>query len=160
MKLASGIAPIDDYLRRGITVSLGPDGASSNNALDMWREMRLSALLHKATSRDATAISAKQALQMATIGGARALNLGEVCGSLEVGKRADIALLDFDAPHLTPCHNVVSNLVYAANASDVKHVLVDGRILLRDGKATHLDEAKIRFDASTRAASLAARTSG
>ena len=156
LKLASGIAPIPDYLRRGITVSLGPDGAASNNALDMWHEMRLSALLHKAATGDATAVSAQQALQMATIEGARALNLGEVCGSLEVGKRADIALLDFDAPHLTPCFNVVSHLVYAVTAADVQTVLVDGRVLLRDRELTHLDEAKIKADASTRATRLAA----
>jgi 5-methylthioadenosine/S-adenosylhomocysteine deaminase len=157
LKLASGIAPIEDYLRRGITVSLGPDGASSNNVLDMWREMRLAALLHKATSGDATAVSAQQALLMATIEGARALNLGKICGSLEVEKRADIALLDFDAPHLTPCHHVVSHLVYAANAADVQHVVVDGRILMRDRKLTQLDEARIKADASTRAAHLAIR---
>ena len=131
LKLASGFAPIADYLRRGITVGLGPDGAASNNTLDMWQEMRLAATLHKATTLDATAVSARAALQMATIDGARCLGLDAETGSLETGKRADLLLIDFDKPHLAPRHNVVSHLVYAAGASDVDSTMVNGRWLLR-----------------------------
>ena len=154
-KLASGVAPVGKYLRDGVTVALGPDGAASNNTLDMWSEMRLAALLHKATSGDATLVSAQQALAMATLEGARALGLGERVGSLEVGKRADIVLVDFDKPHLTPCHSVVSHLVYAARADDVDTVLVDGRVLVRRGEALELDSQRIKRQAQARAEKLA-----
>ncbi len=143
LKLASGFAPIPDYLRRGIAVGLGPDGTASNNNLDMWEEMRLAALLHKATTGDPTAISAAEALQMATIEGARCLGLESEIGSLEVGKKADIVLVDFDKPHLTPRHNVVSHLVYAAGAADVHSTLVDGKFLFKNGQFTHLDQGEI-----------------
>jgi 5-methylthioadenosine/S-adenosylhomocysteine deaminase len=143
LKLASGFAPVPDYLKAGITVGLGPDGTASNNNLDMWEEMRLAALLHKATTSDPTAISAEQALLMATREGARCLNLEHEVGSLEVGKRADIVLVDFDKPHLYPRHNVVSHLVYAAGAADVDTVLVNGEILLRGGQLTQMDVKQI-----------------
>ncbi|HEX8465331.1 MAG TPA: amidohydrolase [Abditibacterium sp.] len=143
LKLASGIAPVADYLRRGITVGLGPDGPASNNNLDMWEEMRLAATLHKAATGDPTAVSARAALEMATIGGAKCLGLENEIGSLEVGKKADILLVDFDKPHLYPRHNVVSHLVYAAGASDVHSTMVDGQWLLRRGEFTHLDVREI-----------------
>ena len=143
LKLGSGIAPVADYLERGIVVGLGPDGPASNNNLDMWEEMRLAATLHKATTGDATAVSARAALEMATIGGARCLGLEKETGSLEVGKRADIVLVDFDRPHLMPRHNVVSHLVYAAGASDVHSTIVDGRFLLRHGEWKTLDVERI-----------------
>lgn len=143
LKLASGIAPIADYLARGITVGLGPDGTASNNNLDMWEEMRLAATLHKAATLDPTAVSARQALEMATIGGAKCLGLENKIGSLEVGKRADITIVDFDKPHLYPRHNVVSHLVYAAGAADVHSVVVDGRFLLRGGTYQTLDVSRI-----------------
>ncbi len=143
LKLASGIAPVADYLRHGITVGLAPDGTASNNNLDLWEEMRLAATLHKAATADPTAISARQALQMATIEGAKCLGLESEIGSLERGKRADICLLDFDAPHLTPRHNVVSNLVYAAGAGDVDSVLVDGRWMLKNRQLQTLDLQRI-----------------
>jgi 5-methylthioadenosine/S-adenosylhomocysteine deaminase len=154
-KLASGVAPIGKYLQDGVTVALGPDGAASNNTLDVWREARLSALLHKATSGDATRISAQQALLMATREGARALNLGDKIGSLESGKRADIILVDFDKAHLTPCHSVVSHLVYAARADDVDTVLVDGRVLMRQRQVLALDEERIKHAARQSASELA-----
>ncbi len=143
LKLGSGIAPIADYRARGICVGLGPDGTASNNNLDMWEELRLAATLHKATAGDATLISARQALQMATIDGARCLGLDKEIGSLEVGKKADIVLLDFDKPHLTPRHNVVSHLVYAAGAADVCSVMVDGNWLFKDGEWLTLDVQEI-----------------
>lgn len=156
LKLASGFAPVEKFLARGVVASLGTDGTASNNDLDMWEEMRLAALLHKATTGDATAVSAQQALLMATRWGAQALGLGEEIGSLEVGKKADIVLIDFDKPHLTPRHNVVSHLVYAAKAGDVDTVLVDGEVLLRRGHFTQLDSAEICAQANRRAARLVA----
>lgn len=143
LKLASGIAPIDDYLKRAITVGLGPDGTASNNNLDMWEEMRLAATLHKAATGDPTAVSAREALEMATKGGAKCLGMENEIGSLEVGKKADIVLVDFDKPHLRPRHNVVSHLVYAVNCADVHSTLVNGQFLLRDGNWTTLDVQKI-----------------
>jgi 5-methylthioadenosine/S-adenosylhomocysteine deaminase len=153
-KLASGFAPIPRYLQNGVTVALGPDGAASNNDLDMWEEMRLAALLHKATTGDATVVSARQALWMATRDGARALNLGDKTGTLEAGKRADIVLVDFDKPHLSPCHSVASHLVYAAKASDVDTVLIDGRVVVRAGEATTLEAAQVLREARECAARL------
>jgi 5-methylthioadenosine/S-adenosylhomocysteine deaminase len=151
LKLASGFAPVPAYLEAGVTVGLGPDGTASNNNLDMWEEMRLAALLHKGHSGDPTAVSAQQALLMATREGARCLNLDHEIGSLETGKRADIVLVDFDKPHLYPRHNVVSHLVYAAGAGDVDTVLVNGEVLVRGGALTKLDAAQICAEAQRRA---------
>lgn len=153
LKLASGFAPIPKLLKNGVMVALGPDGAASNNRLDMWEEMRLSALLHKGASGDATSVSAREALLMATREGARALNLHDV-GTVEVGMKADIALVDFDAPHLTPCFNVVSHLVYAAKSSDVHSVVVDGHVVLHKGEFSHLDAAEICANARIAAQKL------
>jgi 5-methylthioadenosine/S-adenosylhomocysteine deaminase len=155
MKLASGFAPIEKYLKSGIPVGLGPDGTASNNNLDMWEEMHLAALLHKGITGDPTAVSAQQALLMATREGARCLNLHNEVGTLEEGKKADIVLIDFAKPHLTPRHNVVSHLVYAANSADVDTVLVDGRVLVRHGQWTQLDAKATASQASKCAARLA-----
>ena len=149
LKLASGFAPVPEYLKAGITVGLGPDGTASNNKLDMWQEMRLAALLHKGVTGDPTAVSARQALLMATREGAKCLNLEGSIGTLETGKRADITIVDFDKPHLYPRHNVVSHLVYSAGA-----VLVDGEILLRGGALTKLDAAQICAQSQRRAERL------
>ena len=159
LKLASGFAPIVDYLNRGITIGLGPDGAASNNRLDMWQEMRLAATIHKAATLDATAISAQTALSMATIGGAKCLGLDAQIGSLEMGKRADIVLVDFDKPHFTPRHNVVSHLVYAAGASDVDSSMVNGRWLLRKGEWQTLDVAEIQAKCEEIAGELVGKVS-
>ena len=154
LKLGSGIAPVDDYRAHGIGVGLATDGAASNNNLDMWEELRLAATLHKATTGDATMISAREALQMATIDGARCLGIAAQTGSLEVGKKADIVLVDFDKPHLTPRHNVVSHLVYAAGASDVCSVMVDGNWLLKNGEYQTLDVQEICATAQAMAREL------
>ncbi len=155
LKLASGIAPIADYLRRGITVGLAPDGTASNNNLDMWEEMRLAATLHKANTGDPTAISARQALEMATLQGAKCLGLETQIGSLEVGKKADICIVDFDQPHLTPRHSVVSNLVYAAGASDVHSLLIDGRWMMKNRELQSLDITQVCSEARKIAEELA-----
>lgn len=154
LKLASGFAPIPEYLKNGITVGLGPDGTASNNNLNMWEEMHLAALMHKGNSGDPTAVSAQQALLMATREGARCLNLDNVTGSLEVGKQADVVLVNFNKPHLQPRHNVVSHLVYSAGAGDVDTVIVDGEILVRDGQLTKLDLRQIYAEANQRAQRL------
>lgn len=160
LKLGSGIAPIHDYRARGICVGLAPDGTASNNNLDMWEELRLAATLHKATTGDATMISAAQALQMATIDGARCLGLSEQTGSLEAGKKADIVLVDFDKPHLTPRHNVVSHLVYAAGAADVESVMVDGNWLLKNGEWQTLDVKEICATSEKMARELVTKAGG
>jgi 5-methylthioadenosine/S-adenosylhomocysteine deaminase len=126
LKLASGIAPIADYLKAGINVGLGTDGAASNNRLDILTEMRLAALLAKGLSGDATAVSAHQALEMATINGARALGLDEKIGSIEVAKLADLTAVKLDDINMQPCFDVISHLVYVAEREQVSHVWVNG----------------------------------
>jgi 5-methylthioadenosine/S-adenosylhomocysteine deaminase len=138
MKLASGVAPVPLMLRKGIQVGLGTDGCASNNDLDLFREMDSAAKLHKVFGGDPTEMGAVAVLKMATSMGARVLGLGQEVGSLEPGKRADLILLDLHQPHLTPLYNVYSHLVYAAKASDVKTVLVAGRIVVEDGNLVTL----------------------
>ncbi len=126
LKLASGIATINAYIDNGINIGLGTDGAASNNRLDMFAEMRLAALLAKGQSGDATAISAHQALAMATINGAKALNLNDKIGSIECGKYADLTAVKMHDIELQPCFNPVSHLVYVAGREHVSHVWVEG----------------------------------
>lgn len=139
LKLASGMAPTRALLRSGALVGLGTDGCGSNNNLDLIEEARLAALVAKAREKDPTAVPAEAALRMATIGGARALHLGDIIGSLEPGKRCDCILVDLSAPHLQPHHNLFSHMVYAAGASDVRTTIVDGRVLMRDRTLTTID---------------------
>ncbi|MDJ0856671.1 MAG: amidohydrolase [Desulfobacterales bacterium] len=131
MKLGAGIAPLPRFLESGLTVGLGTDGCASNNNQDLFREMDMAAKLHKLAAGDPTVVPAATALQMATIDGARAIGLGEVVGSLEVGKRADIIILDSRHPRLRPMFNPVSQAVYAAGADCVCDTIVDGRIRVR-----------------------------
>jgi 5-methylthioadenosine/S-adenosylhomocysteine deaminase len=134
MKLASGIAPVSDLLKAGVTVGLGTDGCASNNDLDLFREMDTAAKLHKVNVLDSTVMNARTILHMATMGGAKAIGLDDVIGSLETGKQADIVVVDTRKPHLVPMYNPESQIVYAANGQDVKDVIVSGKILVRDGK--------------------------
>jgi len=143
LKIASGFAPIPALLHQGINVGLGSDGAASNNRLDMFEEMRLAALLAKAQSNRAEELPAHQALQMATLNGARALGLGECTGSLLAGKMADITAVDFSSLELSPCYDPVSHLVYSAGRQHVSHVWVDGKMLLNEGQFTTLDEQEL-----------------
>jgi 5-methylthioadenosine/S-adenosylhomocysteine deaminase len=143
LKLASGFCPVARLLAAGINVALGTDGAASNNDLDMFGEMRTAALLGKAIARDAAAVSAADALAMATIHGARALGLGADIGSLTPGKRADLICVDLDAPATQPVHHVISQLVYSACREQVCDVWVAGRQLLAEGAITHMDETDI-----------------
>jgi len=154
MKIAAGVAPVPRYLEKGINVGLGTDGAASNNTLDMFEDMKIAALLHKVTSNNAQAVPADAALEMATIGGARALGLEGEIGSIEVGKKADIILLDLSAPHLTPLTNPVSHIVYAARGNDVSHTIVGGRILMDERDLMTLDEETVAREAAEQAKDL------
>jgi 5-methylthioadenosine/S-adenosylhomocysteine deaminase len=143
MKTASGVAPVPEMLAAGIPVALGTDGAASNNALDMFNEMKFAALLNKVGKLDPTAMPAKSVLEMATINGAIALGLEDRIGSLEVGKKADIVLADLKKPHLAPLHNVMSHLVYSAVGGDVDTTIVDGKILMRNRRVLGIDEDEV-----------------
>ncbi len=145
MKLASGFAPIAALLNRGVNIGLGTDGAASNNRLDMFEEMRLAALFAKASSGNADALPAYQALRMATLNGANALGLGNLIGSLSIGKAADITAIDFSDLNLTPCYDTVSHLVYAASREQVSHVWVNGRMLLQDKELTTLNPSELHY---------------
>ena len=148
LKLASGIAPVAQLQKAGVLVSLGTDGAASNNRLDMFTELRTASLIHKVTNQDPTVLSAETALRMATINGARALGLGDQIGSLEPGKKADLIMVDLEQSHLTPCFNPVSLMVYAARGSDVADVMVNGEWLVREREMVKWDEAQIRSAAA------------
>jgi 5-methylthioadenosine/S-adenosylhomocysteine deaminase len=141
MKLASGVAPVPQMIRADLALGLGTDGAASNNTLDMFEAMKTAALLHKLASNDPRAVSAHQSLEMATINGARALHMEREIGSIEPGKRADIILVGLDAPHQVPIYDVHSQLVYATNGSDVRTVIINGRIVMRDRHVLSLNSA-------------------
>ena len=148
MKLASGVARVPDLLTKGIRLGLGTDGVASNNDLSMWEEMDLAAKLHKVFSGDPKTVSAVQAFEMATIGGARALHLEDRIGSIEPGKLADIAIVDLDTLHQTPLYNIYSHLVYATKASDVRTVIINGRLVMLDRRLLTLNESAIKKDAN------------
>ena len=143
LKLASGFCPVEKLLRAGVNVALGTDGASSNNDLDMFSEMRSAALLGKAVAGDAAAVTAQDALEMATLRGARALGLADEVGSLTVGKLADLVCVDFAAPATQPVHHPISQLVYAAGRDQVTDVWVGGKRLLADGQFTSIDAPEV-----------------
>jgi 5-methylthioadenosine/S-adenosylhomocysteine deaminase len=140
MKLASGVAPVPELLAKGVVVGLGTDGCASNNNLDMFQEMDTAAKLHKVYRGDPTAMNAISVVKMATINGAKVLGLENDLGSIEVGKKADLIIIDLNKPHLTPLYNHYSQLVYAVNGSDVTGSIIDGRVVMRDGKLTTIDE--------------------
>jgi 5-methylthioadenosine/S-adenosylhomocysteine deaminase len=144
MKLASGVAPVPQMLRAGVAVGLGTDGAASNNDLDMWEEMDTAAKLHKLTTGDPKVLTAEEALALATIGGARALHMDTDIGSLETGKRADIVVVDLDALNQTPRYSIYSHLVYATKAADVRTVVIEGRVVMRERRLLTLNETLIK----------------
>jgi 5-methylthioadenosine/S-adenosylhomocysteine deaminase len=165
LKLASGMAPVHRYLAAGICVGMGTDGPGSNNSLDLLGDLKYASLVQKTIAGDATVVPAETALAMVTRHGATALGLGAEIGTLEVGKRADIILIDLDRPHFTPRHfdhdaNILSHLVYCATGADVSTVMVDGRVLLRDGALPALDAAAIRAAAQASSERLLARAGG
>ena len=143
MKTAAGISPVGKMLKAGVRVGLGTDGSASNNDLDMWEEMRLAAFLQKVDLMDPEVLPANTVLTMATRGGAEAIGLGNITGSLEVGKRADIIQVSFDDVHFIPTYNVKSQLVYVADEQDVTSVVVDGKILMKDREMLTIDTARV-----------------
>jgi 5-methylthioadenosine/S-adenosylhomocysteine deaminase len=144
MKLGNGFAPVPELVAAGVNVCLGTDGAASNNAQNMFREMSLLALIHKGTHDTPQCISADEVLDMATRNGAAALGLPT--GSIEVGKKADLVLLDLDTPSLTPLNNAVAALSYSANGSEVDTVIIDGRVVLRNRELLTIDEERVRHE--------------
>lgn len=141
MKLASGVAPVPECIDSGIVVGIGTDGCASNNALDMFHEMKMAALLHKVHKLDPTVIPAQEALKMATINGAHALDIDG--GTIAGGKKADVIIVDIHKPHLTPKHNLISHLVYCVRGSDVSTTIVDGKVLMEDYVVRVLDEEDV-----------------
>ncbi|KAG1700140.1 hypothetical protein DVH05_011951 [Phytophthora capsici] len=144
LKLASGIARVDEMLRRGVNVALGTDGAASNNSLDMLGEMKLAAILAKVESQQSTSVSAAEALQMATLNGAKALGLEQELGSIEVGKRADVIAIECDSIEMAPMYNAVSHVVYVAGREHVSDVWINGKQVLRQRQLTIVDEAQVK----------------
>ncbi len=143
LKLASGFCPVDTLMKAGVNVALATDGSASNNDLDMFSEMRTAALLAKAVSKDAEALSAQQALTMATLNGAKALGISDRVGSLEVGKKADICAIGMSDLALQPIYNPVSQMVYCNNSQNVSHVWINGQTVMSDRALQTLNEAEI-----------------
>jgi 5-methylthioadenosine/S-adenosylhomocysteine deaminase len=156
LKLGSGLARVAEMLARNISVSLGADGAPCNNRLDMFTEMRTAALLQK-LAHGPEILPAGQVLRMSTIDGARALGLGAEIGSLEVGKRADVIVVDLNQLHATPETDVVSSLVYSAQASDVQATIIDGRIVMKDRELMTMSEVDVIANANREAEALSRR---
>lgn len=145
MKLASGIAPVSKMLAKGINVCLGTDGAASNNNLDMFEEMRSATYLQKVYTNDPTSLGVEQVLKMATVNGAKALGINDL-GTIEVGMKADLIILDTNKPYYYPRYNMKAAIVYAGNSSDVETVIIDGKIVMEKNKILTLDEEKIYYE--------------
>ena len=160
MKLASGIAPVADLLRRGIPVGLGTDGCASNNNLDLIQEMDTAAKLQKVHYLDPTVLPAPTALSLATCGGARVLGLEKEVGALAPGLKGDLIVIDLDQPHLTPLYDPYSHLVYAATGADVQTVLVHGRVVVQDRRLLSFDLAETLARARELAGGLLAKKVG
>ena len=143
LKLASGISPVPRMLKKGVTVSLGTDSPCSNNTADMFETMKVTALLHKGVNKNITQTPARQVLEMATIEGAKALSWEKEIGSIEIGKKADLAIIDFKKPHLYPLHNEASHLVYATKSADVDTVMIDGQIVMENRKLITIKIEKV-----------------
>jgi 5-methylthioadenosine/S-adenosylhomocysteine deaminase len=143
MKLASGVARVAEMVRKGLLVGLGTDGCASNNNLDLFKEMDTAAKLGKVTTLDPVNMGATTVLKMATIWGAEVLGLEKEIGTIEVGKKADVITIDLRKPHLTPLYNPMSTIVYSASGSDVRDVIVNGRVLMKDRALTGLDVEEV-----------------
>jgi len=143
MKLGAGVAPVTAFLSKGVRVGLGTDGCASNNNLDLFQEMNLAAMLHKVHTLDPTALDAQTVLRMATLEGAAAIGLDHDIGSIEVGKLADLIVLDTRKPHLVPLYHPVSHLVYTVGGADVRDVIVAGSVVVRNRRVLTVDSEKI-----------------
>lgn len=160
MKISSGVAPVTRMLRAGVPVGIGTDGPATNNDLDLWEEMRLAAFLQKVSTMDPKVLPAPTALRMATLGGAEAIGLGDQIGALTAGRRADLIQVSLADPQFTPLYDVVSHLVYVADGQDVVTVIVDGKLLMRDGRILSVDERRVRAEAEAIAARIRASVGG
>jgi 5-methylthioadenosine/S-adenosylhomocysteine deaminase len=162
-KLASGIAPVVKMLQAGVRVGLGTDGCASNNDLDMWQEMQTANFLQKLSQDSPTVMTARETLQLATIGGARAAHIEDVTGSIEVGKRADLIVVRLDGLHQMPVYDPVSQLAYTTKSSDVRRVYIDGKLVMADGVVFSIDAAELReavVAQSARVRSILKKTKG
>lgn len=158
LKLGNGFARINKMVSEGINVAIGTDGASSNNNLNMFEEMHLGALVNKGIEADPTVLPAYKMLEMATVGGAKALGIDHLVGTIEIGKKADIILVDMDKAHLAPHYDLIAMLVYSAAGSDVRHVICNGKLILEDYKIMTFDEFEIIQKAKMHAKHLIERT--
>lgn len=158
MKLSSGISPVQNLHNKGICMSLGTDGAASNNNMDMFEEMKIATLLQKVSTMDPTVMNAEDTFKMATLNGARALGLENEIGSVEVGKKADIAIVDMKTPKLTPVRNPVSHLVYSANGWDVDTVICNGELLMENRELITLDETEVLIIAENASEDLTSKS--
>ena len=154
MKLASGIAPVPKMLAAGVNVALGTDSVSSNNSHDMFEEIKAAAMVSKVATLDPTAVTAMDALKMATLGGAKAQNRVGEMGKIAAGYDADMIMLDLDRPHLYPCHDLISNIVFAARGSDVVMNMVRGKIIYKNGEFLTVDFEKVKYEAESCAKKL------
>jgi 5-methylthioadenosine/S-adenosylhomocysteine deaminase len=157
MKLASGVSPVPKMMDMGINLSLGTDGVASNNNLDMLEEMKIASLLQKVNTFDPTVLKADNVFKMATLGGAAALGWEREIGSIEVGKKADLALINMKAPHLTPYRHPISHLVYSANGGDVDTVICNGKLLMEERELLTMDEKQILEEAEETSQDLLSR---
>ncbi len=160
MMLGDGVAPIVEMLRQGVNVALGTDGAASNHSQDLFDTMKAASLLQKVHHQDAGVIKPYEVLKMATIGGAKALGLDSLCGTIEVGKRADLILVNIDTVHHQPVNDIFSQIVHCAKASDVQTVIVDGEVVMRDRQLTRLDDKNVLDEAKVAHRDLMQRVNG
>jgi len=158
MKLGSGAAKIREMLDHGVNVALGTDGGPSNNDYDLLREMKHAALLQTLRKLDPMAIRAEEVLEMATINGARALMIDNMVGSIEKGKRADIIVVDYWQPHLRPLNNPIAHLVFSATGLDVKHSIIDGKLVMYNREILTFNVDKVLEEADKAAYELYSRT--
>lgn len=154
LKLGNGFARVEDMIKKGVNVGLGTDGSASNNNLNMFEEINLAALINKGYTGNTTSVPAGTAVKMATINGAKALGIGDEVGSIEVGKKADIIILDLNKPHFYPRYNLISSLAYSAQASDVETVIVNGKVLMENYELKTIDLEKVMFNAERCAKNL------
>ncbi len=154
LKLANGFAPVSKMLKMGINVAIGTDGPSSNNNQDLFEEMHLAALINKGYEENPTVLKAFEVLKMATVNGAKALGIEEAVGTLEVGKKADLIMIDLKAPHLNPRNNLLSSLVYSVSSADVVLTMVEGRVLYRKGEFLTLNIDKVIKNANEQARAM------
>ena len=159
LKLGSGVAPISSYLNEGIRVVVATDGAASNNNLNVMEEIHLASLAAKGAFLDPTLLPPQTVLEMATVNGAEAQGR-EDCGVIETGKKADFIILDLDKPHLIPKHDILANVVYSAQASDIYMTVIDGRVVYKEGEFLTIDRERVQYEADRRVKRICSHMQG